>query len=105
MSAVNKITDLLNRQALTIPELAAELGISRNSMHLQVRKLEAAGVLEKLVLQMSSSAGRPAYQYRTAAGGEDVHSTACKPVLDSMVRTICENVPEQDRLALFENAG
>ena len=74
MSAVNKITDLLNRQALTIPELAAELGISRNSTHLQVRKLEAAGVLEKLVLQMSSSAGRPAYQYRTAAGGEDVHS-------------------------------
>ena len=105
MCTANKITDLLNRQALTIPELAAELGISRNSTHLQVRKLEAAGVVEKLELQRSSSAGKPAYQYRTAVGGEDVHSSAYKPVLDSLVRTICEDFSEQDRLVLFENAG
>ena len=105
MGTANKITDLLNRQALTIPELAAELGISRNSAHLQVRKLEAAGVVEKHELQMSRSAGKPAYQYRTVAGGEDVHSSAYKPVLDSLVKTISANLPEQDRLALFENAG
>jgi len=105
MGTTNKITDLLNRQPLTIPELAAELGISRNSAHLQVRKLEAAGVVEKLELQMTNSVGKPAYQYRTAAGGEDVHSSAYKPVLDSLVKTIHASFPQDERLSLFEKAG
>ena len=105
MGTENKITDLLNRQPLTIPELAEKLGISRNSVHLQVRKLEAAGAIEKQDLRMSSAAGKPAFQYRTTAGGEDVHSSAYKPVLDSLVKTISANLPQKDRLKLFENAG
>jgi len=62
-------------------------------------------VLEKLELQMSNSAGKPAFRYRTAAGGEDVHSSAYKPVLDSLVRTIGACLPEDERLSLFEHAG
>jgi len=105
MGTTKKITNLLNQQPLTIPELAAELGISRNSAHLQVRKLEAAGVVEKLELQISNRAGKPAYQYRTTIGSEDVHSSAYKPVLDSLVKTINANLPQDERLSIFEDAG
>jgi len=105
MDTTSKITNLLNQQPLTIPELAAELGISRNSAHLQIRKLEAAGVVEKLDLQMPQGAGKPAYQYRTAAGGEDVHSSAYKPVLDNLVKTISANLSQDERLSLFESTG
>jgi len=105
MGTSNLVTDLLNRQQLTIPELATKLGISRNSAHLQVRKLEAAGVVEKQELKMSSTAGKPAYRYCTTAGSEDFHSSAYKPVLDSLVKTISANLPQEDRLTLFENTG
>jgi len=62
-------------------------------------------VVEKLELQMSTGVGKPAYQYRTVAGGEDIHSSAYKPVLDSLVKTISANLSQDDRLSLFESAG
>lgn len=105
MRTTNKITNLLNKDALTIQELATELGISRNSAHLQIRKLEAAGVVEKQEQRMSSSAGKPAYQYKTTAGGEDVHSSAYKPVLDILMQTISADLPQGKRLKLLENTG
>jgi len=105
MGTTNKITDLLNREPLTIQELATELGISRNSVHLQIRKLEAAGIVEKQEQRMSNTAGKPAYRYRTTAGNEDVHSLAYKPVLDTLVYTISADLPDAVRLDLFENTG
>jgi len=105
MKTTNKITNLLNKKPFTIQELATELGISRNSVHLQIRKLEAAGVVEKLAQRMSASAGKPAYQYRTSVGQEDVHSSAYKPVLDMLVKTIGEDLSDARRLKLFEETG
>lgn len=100
-----KIADLLNRAPLTIQEVATELGISRNSAHQQIRKLEAAGVIEKQELRMSNTAGKPAYRYQTAAGQEDVNSTAYKPVLDVLMQALSAGLPENKRLELFENSG
>ncbi|OED36422.1 hypothetical protein AB833_27820 [Chromatiales bacterium (ex Bugula neritina AB1)] len=105
MDTTNKITDLLNRSALTVQELAAELGISRNSTHLQVRKLEAAGIIERTEQRLSSNAGKPAYQYKTVAGNEDVHSSAYKPVLDMLIQTISKDLPERERISLLEKTG
>lgn len=105
MGTSSKITDLLNRAPLTIQEIATELGISRNSAHLQVRKLEAEGVVEKQELRMSKSAGKPAYQYRTTAGNEDAHSLAYKPVMDILIQTLSADLPENKRRELLENTG
>ncbi len=90
---------------MTIQELATELGVSRNSAHLQVRKLEAAGIVEKQELRMSNSAGKPAYQYQTTAGNEDVHSVAYRPVLDVLMQTISADLPPAERLTLLEKTG
>ncbi|MFK7995818.1 MAG: helix-turn-helix transcriptional regulator [Granulosicoccus sp.] len=105
MGTTNKITDLLNRSPLTIQELATELGISKNSAHVQVRKLEAAGVIVKHEQRHPNGAGKPAYQYKTSAGHEDVHSTAYKPVLDVLMQTISTDFPEKGRLQLLEKTG
>ena len=105
MSNTSKITNLLNQQALTINELALELGISRNSVHQQVTRLEAAGTIVKLQQRPADGAGKPAYQYKIAAGKEDIHSEAFKPVLNALIQSISEDLPEKSRLHLLEKAG
>lgn len=105
MSTSQKITNLLNRAPLTIQELATELGISRNSAHLQVRKLEAAGIVEQLEPATTKAAGKPAYRYRTTAGNEDSHSSAYKPLLEVLMQTLSTDLPENKRIELLENSG
>ncbi len=105
MGTTNRITDLLNKKPLTIPELAGELGISRNSAHLQIRKLEAGGIVEKHEQRISGTAGKPAYAYRTTAGSEDVHSIAYKPVLEMLIQTMSADLAESERLAMFKKTG
>ena len=105
MNTARKITDLLNRKALSIPELATELGISRNSAHLQIRKLEKSGSVHKHEQREPSGAGKPATLYKTTAGHEDSHSIAYKPVLDMLITTLCDDLPAPERLAVLEKTG
>lgn len=99
-----KITDLLNREDLTVSELAGKLGISRNSVHLQISKLEASGVLEKYHADQQG-VGKPAYRYRVVGGKEDSFSSAYKSVLSSLVQIISKTLPEKERVQILENAG
>ncbi|MGH1365978.1 MAG: helix-turn-helix transcriptional regulator [Calditrichia bacterium] len=104
MNTSQKIINLLNRKERTVSELAKELGISRNSVHLQVSKLEATGIVKKFQAEHQSGAGKPARCYRVAGGKEDSFSSAHKPVLNGLIQTIAE-LPEQQRLKILENAG
>ncbi|MEM7249803.1 MAG: MarR family transcriptional regulator [Pseudomonadota bacterium] len=104
-STAQKIANLLNREEMTVNELAVELGISRNSVHQQIGKLEAAGVVRKAERRHSTSAGKPSFCYRTVAGSEDAFSHAYKPVLTALIGTISAQQNEHDRTTLLEQAG
>ncbi len=105
MITPQKITNLLNRQALTVSELAAALGISRNSVHVQISKLEAAGIVEKFRRTEQTGAGKPAHCYRLVACNEDAFSSAYKPILSTLVQTISTDLDEAGRKALLEKTG
>ncbi|MFK7859638.1 MAG: helix-turn-helix transcriptional regulator [Granulosicoccus sp.] len=105
MGTTNQITDLLNRESLTVNELAKRLGISRNSVHLQINRLEAAGTVLKMPQRSPTGAGKPAHQYRTAPRKEDVHSEAYRPVLTMLIQTISTDLSRQARVKLFEKTG
>jgi len=105
MSTTQKITDLLNREPLTVIELATRLGISRNSVHQHVTRLHAAGVLVLMPDRAPEGAGKPARQYRTAARNEDFHSEAYKPVLASLIQTISTDLTAKQRVNVLENTG
>jgi len=105
MNTPEKIANLLNRGALTVNQLAQKLELSRNSVHLQVTRLEAGGTIEKCPERVSEGAGKPAAQYRTAAGREDTFSSAYKPVVDALLGTISEDFPKQERLQLLKKVG
>lgn len=105
MATSNRIVNLLNRAPKTVSELADELEISRNSVHQQVSKLEAAGILEKIAPSQITGAGKPAYKYRTAPGREDSFSTAYKPVMDVIMQTLSEELPANSRIRFLEKTG
>ena len=105
MNTSHKIINLLNRKDATVSQLATELGISRNSAHLQIVKLEAAGIVEKYYPEQQTGAGKPAHFFRVVTGREDTYSTAHHPILVGLVETIHNQLPEKDRAQLLENAG
>lgn len=105
MATPNRIVNLLNRVPRTVSQLAEELSISRNSVHQQVSRLEAAGVLEKIAPSKIVGAGKPAYKYRTVPGREDSFSTAYKPVMDVIMQTLSEELPVKSRIKFLEKTG
>lgn len=60
---------------------------------------------EKCLERISYGAGKPATQYRTAAGSEDTYSTAYKPIVDAMLSAISEDFPGKQRLKLLNKVG
>lgn len=104
-STAQKILDLLNRQPLSVSELASRLEISRNSTYVQLAKLEAAGAVEKTALEPTGRVGKPAVGYRTTARHEDTFSTAYKPVLASLLDILGSRLPSADQRDLLNAAG
>ena len=105
METASKILSLLNDNPSTITELSEELGISRNSVHQQLSKLEAAGAIRKSLKTGNTGAGKPAGEYRLQGGHEDRYSLAHKSVLDAMVQTIGEQLTRKQRQALLRGTG
>ena len=105
MTTSNRITNLLNRRSMTVAELATELGITRNSVHLQITRLEAAGLLERVQQRRSNNAGKPAYEYRAVAGSEDAYSSAYKSILESLMQVLAVELPIERRQLLLQQAG
>ncbi|MCW8884565.1 MAG: ArsR family transcriptional regulator [Motiliproteus sp.] len=105
MATSKKILNLLNRQPMTVSELSEILSITRNSTHLQLTRLEAAGQIRRKAQRRSESAGKPAYEYELIEGNEDVNSQAYKPLNDSLLETLAGELPDQERRKLLRKAG
>ncbi|MEM8489054.1 MAG: hypothetical protein AAF564_26140 [Bacteroidota bacterium] len=105
MDTARKITNLLNRKAATVTELAVALGISRNSAHLQVTKLETAGFIEKFLAENKSGVGKPAHHYRVKPGSEDAFSSAYKTIMVGMIEILGTELPETLRVNILEHTG
>lgn len=105
-STEQKISNLLNSNELTVEALSQALGLSRNSVHLQVNKLEAAGIVEKFKASATEkSVGKPAWTYRLVAEQEDAFSSAHKTVLRGLIQTLSAKMPDKQRAQLMETAG
>ena len=90
---------------MTVTAIAQALGISRNSAHQQVIRLEAAGAIERSDAEPSGTVGKPAGLYQTVRGGEDHFSQAYKPLLDMLIQTLGDEMPVRERRRLFKRVG
>lgn len=84
-----RIVALLRRTSLTVPELAAELGVSGNAVRGHVAALERDGLVE-VAGRERDTGGKPARRYRVTGAGEELFPKAYTLVLDQLLTVLAE---------------
>jgi predicted ArsR family transcriptional regulator len=95
----NKILSLLQREPLTVVQLRERLGVTRNAIDVQIKQLEAEGLVRRSKLRQHGALGKPAVLYEASPGSEDVGSSAYRAFLLSLLKVLAER---QEPLSLAD---
>ena len=101
-------TDLLNllrRQPLTVNALCESLGVTRNAVNVQLRQLEAEGLVRRVRTPARNGPGKPANLYEAAPGSEDVSSSAYQVVLAALMGELGSRLPAAKLSDILEQTG
>lgn len=101
-------TDLLNllrRQPQTVNALCESLGVTRNAVNVQLRQLEAEGLVRRAREPVRSGPGKPAHLYEAASGSEDVSSPAYQVVLAALLGVLGAQLPAAKLADILEQTG
>ena len=101
-------TDLLNllrRQPLTVNALCDSLGVTRNAVNVQLRQLEAEGLVRRARTPVRNGRGKPANLYEAAPGSEDVSSSAYQVVLAALLGELGSRLPAAKLSDILEQTG
>jgi len=101
-------TDLLNllrRQPLTVNALCESLGVTRNAVNVQLRQLEAEGLVRRARTLVRNGPGKPANLYEAAPGSEDVSSSAYQVVLAALMGELGARLPAAKLSDILEQTG
>src|SRR6516165_7160096 len=101
-------TDLLNllrRRPLTVNALCESLGVTRNAVNVQLRQLEAEGLVRRARAPVRNGPGKPANLYESAPGSEDVSSSAYQVVLAALLGEIGSRLPAARLSDILEQTG
>lgn len=105
MTTKNEILSLLRRKPLTISQLCAQLGVTRNAINVQVKQLEAEGLIRQSKLRQYSGLGKPAVFYETSPGTEDIASGGYRVILLSLLKTLANRKDASDLGDVLDEAG
>lgn len=100
-----QLLDLVSQRPHTVAELAAALELTRNAIVVQLRQLEAEGLVRRGTLLRSGNAGKPGYAYEIVPGTEDRLSLAYRPLMEQLVAVLGRRLPPAQLAALLEEAG
>lgn len=98
-----RILALLCEANRTIGDLAGALGINRNSVREQVRRLEEDGLVGYEVVRRG--VGKPAHEYHLTDQGEAGLSRAYVPILRGLIAALEERAPEAEVEELMRGVG
>ena len=105
MSTKSDILDLLRRQPLTVAQLCERLGVTRNAVNVQLKQLEAEGLVRRGTQKERGVVGKPPSTFEAAPGSEDIASAAYRAVLLAVLSaTKATSGPETLR-DILEKAG
>jgi predicted ArsR family transcriptional regulator len=88
MTTRNEILTALRRRPLTVAEIGNLMGVTRNAVIVQLKQLEAAGLVRPTVTRREGGKGKPAMAYEATQGSEDVESTAYRPFLGALMAVL-----------------
>lgn len=104
MSTRENILSLLRREAMTVPELAARLDVTRNAVIVPLRQLESDGLIEG-AKRHEKRVGKPAVEYSAVPGREDVSSLAYPPFAELMMQALPEHLSRDQVALLMQQVG
>jgi predicted ArsR family transcriptional regulator len=99
------ILDLLRRESLTVAQLCERLGVTRNAVNVQLKQLEAEGLVRRTRRQGTGSVGKPATQFEAAPGSEDVSSLAYQTFFLGLLSTLGETLGRKELIKVLEKTG
>lgn len=103
-STRSRLLDLLRRRRRTIPELAAEVGISGNAVRTHLSALERDGMVEGAGVRRDTG-GKPARVYDITGDTEELFPKAYGPVLSGLLEEIEERQGREALLELLRGVG
>jgi predicted ArsR family transcriptional regulator len=101
----NDILSLLRRNPLAVSDLCEELGVTRNAINVQVKQLEAEGLIRRSKQRQYSGLGKPAVLYEASPGSEDVASGGYRVILLSLLKVLADRKEPADLADILDQAG
>ena len=105
MTTKTNLLDLLRREALNVTQMCERLGVTRNAVNVQLRQLEAEGLVRKAKAQPRGALGKPAAFYEAAPGSEDVSSSAYQTFLSGILFALKRRMDPAAIGELLEQTG
>jgi predicted ArsR family transcriptional regulator len=98
-----RIVTLLQRGALTVDDLASELGLTSNSVRAQITAMERDGVVQRVGRRPGTT--RPFQVFELTPEVEQLLSQAYIPLLMQLVQAFSNALPAEEVNALMREAG
>jgi predicted ArsR family transcriptional regulator len=84
----NDVLRALQREPLTVVQLCERLNVTRTAINMQLKQLEAEGLVLRHRPVQTGTPGKPAVLYEAAPGSEDTSSSAYRGFLLGLLATL-----------------
>src|SRR5687767_2095744 len=98
-----RIVTLLQRGGLTVPDIAAKLGLTANAVRAQITGMERDGVVQRVGRRSGTT--KPSQVYELTPEVEQLLSRAYIPLLTQLVRVFAGGLSRHQVEALMREAG
>lgn len=105
VSTKSDILSLLQREPLTVVQLCEYLAVTRNAVIVQLKQLEAEGLVRRSKLRPRHTVGKPPVVFEAAPGSEDVTSTAYQILLSNLLAVLKDRYSAQELGDVLEQTG
>ncbi|WP_083266137.1 helix-turn-helix transcriptional regulator [Burkholderia lata] len=105
MTTKNDVLRALQREPLTVEQLCDRLGVTRTAVNVQLKQLEAEGLVRRCKPVQTGTPGKPAAVYEAAPGSEDAASNAYPAFLLSLLATLRHRLDDAQLEAILTETG
>ncbi|MEX3686992.1 MULTISPECIES: helix-turn-helix transcriptional regulator [Paraburkholderia] len=105
MTTKNDVLRALQREPLTVVQLCERLAVTRTAINMQLKQLEAEGLVQRRKLLQTGTPGKPAVLYEAAPGSEDASSSAYPGFLLGLLATLKHRFDDRELEEILTETG
>lgn len=105
MTTKNDVLRALQRESLTVEQLCERLAVTRTAINMQLKQLEAEGLVHRRKPLQTGTPGKPAVLYEAAPGSEDASSSAYPAFLLGLLGTLRQQFDDDQLGEILTETG